>query len=766
MTIDSANSQYHIVAAVRGSDDFRPLLNIGYSLAKPKGGKLTIITVRETEQQHEWLKIPKPLTDIPIDIEALESKSSAKAILRYVRQVSADLLLIGWRGVPPRRGYLLGSTLDHIIQQVACNLAVVKADPTWPDEEFIKKDTMKVLVPTAGGPNTPLAMNLAMNSSKKSQITSIYVVPKSAGGASLKEREAWLAEVTEPWAHAPGFKTKIIRADDILSGVLAEAAKCDITMLGFTNENIFSHLLFGAIPQQIAAENQGATILVKHFDGSFGSIARRVWWQATHFLPALSFDERVEVYKQIRRGARPKVDYFMMIGLAAGIAALGLFLDSPAVIIGAMLVAPLMSAIVGIGLGTIQADVKLLGLAASATVRGMLLAIAMGLLIGLILPDSDPTNEILSRTQPSLFDLGVALISGFAGAYAICRRDMSASLPGVAIAAALVPPLATVGIGISRPDMEIAQGALVLFLTNLVAITAASGSVFFLLGFRPRLTKRGHMQLFSGGLLSSLILLIVMAWVLWALSIDSFKQAALERAIDRVLTEEVEEVKIFGAAAKLDSWKILENDDDTDETLNIEVQIRTLTPPPHQSVVDLQERVGSGLQKDGVIEVDQPLALVLIVVRTTALAPFIPPTPTPTPTFTATPTPGPTHTPTNTPTPTLTNTPTSTSTSTPTETRTPTSTLTQTATPTPTDTATPTPTFTPTPVSAVVDNTNGRGVRLRWTPGGPIAATLSEGTVVRVLSEPTIFDQIEWIRVDAGESRIGWVAAEYLVEIP
>lgn len=763
MTTSSANFQYHIVAAVRGPDDFRPLLNIGYSLAKPKGGKLTIITVRETEQQHEWLKIPKPLTDIPIEIEMLESHSAARAILRYVRQKSPNLLLIGWSGTPPRRGFLLGSTLDHIIQQIACNLAVVKADPTWPDEAFFKKDTMKVLVPTAGGPNTPLAMNLAMNSSKKSQITSIYVVPKTAGGASLKEREAWLAEVTEPWAHAPGFKTKIVRSDDILRGVLAEAAKCDITMLGITNENIFSNLLFGAIPQQIAAKNPGTTILVKNFDGSFGSIARRMWWQATHFLPNLSFDEQVEVYKQIRRGARPKIDYFMMIGLAAGIATLGLFLDSPAVIIGAMLVAPLMAAIVGIGLGTIQADGKLLGLAASATIRGMLLAIAMGLVIGLILPDSEPTKEILSRTQPSLFDLGVALISGFAGAYAICRRDMSASLPGVAIAAALVPPLATVGIGISRPDMEIAQGALVLFLTNLVAITAASGLVFFLLGFRPHLNKRGGLRVFSSGLVSSIILLIVMAWVLWALSINSFKQAALERTIDRILTEEIEKVKILGPSTTLDSWKV-EEKDDPDKTLHIEVQIRSLKNPSHQSVVDFRERVANGLREAGVMESDtQPLTLVLLVVPTTALDPFIPPTSTPTPTFTATPTPGPTHTPTNTPTPTSTNTPTTTPSPPPTETRTPTATLTPTA--TPTDTATPTPTYTPTPVSAVVANTGGRGVRMRWTPGGPISATFSEGTVVRILYEREFVGRVEWLKVDAGGQRIGWIAAEYLVEI-
>jgi uncharacterized hydrophobic protein (TIGR00271 family) len=458
---------YHILVAVRGPEDFQPLLSMGYSLAKANRGRLTVITVRQTEQVPEWLQVPALFADVPVETAILHNADAAKTILKYARQNSPDLLLVGWKNAPAKAGYLLGSTLDPILYQASCNLMVIKAPSAWPEADFLDRKT-KILVPTSGGPNTPLAMDLALSASEQSEVTALYITHPSADEARPLARQAWLAEFTQPWANHPRFRTKIIQTDNIVQGIITEAQQHDLTMLGASNESIFSQFLFGTIPQQIATQNEGPTIIVKKFDGRFGSIPRRLWWQINRLVPTLSIEDRSEVYKQVRRAARPKIDFFVMIALATGIAALGLLLDSPAVIIGAMLVAPLMAAIIGIGLGMIQADAKLLRLAASATLRGMLLAIGMGLLAGLILPGEGLTREILSRTSPTLFDLGVALVSGLAGAYALCRKDVSSALPGVAIAAALVPPLATVGIGLSRFHLEIAEGALVLFLTNLL----------------------------------------------------------------------------------------------------------------------------------------------------------------------------------------------------------------------------------------------------------------------------------------------------------
>ncbi|MCP4452602.1 MAG: DUF389 domain-containing protein, partial [Planctomycetes bacterium] len=163
-----------------------------------------------------------------------------------------------------------------------------------------------------------------------------------------------------------------------------------------------------------------------------------------------------------------------MIGLSAAIASLGLILDSGAIVIGAMLVAPLMSAIVGMGMAIIQGDLRFLLQTLRASLLGAAIAILTGFFFGLINFQDDTTHQILQRTEPSSLDLVVALISGVAAAYALCRNNVSNSLPGVAIAVALVPPLATVGVCLSIGLWGLAWGGFKLFLCNMVAIVFAS----------------------------------------------------------------------------------------------------------------------------------------------------------------------------------------------------------------------------------------------------------------------------------------------------
>ncbi|MCB0209519.1 MAG: DUF389 domain-containing protein, partial [Anaerolineae bacterium] len=500
MSIDFPQPDYHVLVAVRGDDDFRPLLCLGYLLARARQGHVTVVNVRQNSNTpHPWFVVPNGMTEVPITLVTVKNETAGQGIINLMRDGAPDLLIMGWLGNPPRKGYILGSTLDHVLQRTWCDLIVTKALPTWPDEGFLQAKPMKVLVPTSGGPNSNLSFDLALDIAQKGDVTALYVASPSADQAKLQEQVQWLEEFTQHWSEHPHFKTKIVQAENAVKGIVVESTHCHLTIIGATNDSAFSQLVFGTFPQQIAIQNKGTTAIVKEFDGSVGSRASRMWWRATHFLPKLSLEERMNTYKQIRRGARPQIDFFMMIGLSAGIAALGLLLNSPAVIIGAMLVAPLMAAIIGMGLAMIQADGRLLSLSAQATIKGMLLAITMGFLAGFLLqPVAAPTAEIMGRTSPGPFDLGVAIISGLAGAYALCRRNMSSSLPGVAIAVALVPPLATVGIGIAWLRRDIATGAMLLFLTNLVAIVSAGGFVFFVLGFRPRLDK-GWRGIFGGG---------------------------------------------------------------------------------------------------------------------------------------------------------------------------------------------------------------------------------------------------------------------------
>jgi uncharacterized membrane protein len=134
--------------------------------------------------------------------------------------------------------------------------------------------------------------------------------------------------------------------------------------------------------------------------------------------------------------------------------------------------------------------------------------------------------------------LAVALASGAAGAYAISRKDVAAALPGVAIAAALVPPLCVVGIGLATADMQVAGGGGLLFTTNLVAIVMAGTVVFLLLGFRP--TEPGERAArLRRGLVVSLVLLVAISIPLAIVFVRSVEESRLRLRINDVLVQEI-----------------------------------------------------------------------------------------------------------------------------------------------------------------------------------------------------------------------------------
>lgn len=178
------------------------------------------------------------------------------------------------------------------------------------------------------------------------------------------------------------------------------------------------------------------------------------------------------------------LNYGLELILSAGIATLGLVLNSPAVVIGAMLVSPLMGPILAAGLSLAASDLYLGVKSMAGIILSIFGAITFSAGIVWLLPFHVPTAEILARTQPNVLDLGVAILSGLAGSIVICRGGEGGgvtAMPGVAIAVALMPPLCAVGFGIGAGfDWQIISGAGLLFLTNLVAITASAFIVFYI----------------------------------------------------------------------------------------------------------------------------------------------------------------------------------------------------------------------------------------------------------------------------------------------
>ena len=201
-------------------------------------------------------------------------------------------------------------------------------------------------------------------------------------------------------------------------------------------------------------------------------------------MPQLDRNRRVALVERVQTSSRWDFDFIALICLSTLIATLGLMLNSAAVVIGAMLVAPLMTPLLGAGLSLVQGNVVLLGNAANAVFRGFLLAVMIACLVGLLTPGLTLTTEMHARGSPGVFDLLVAFTSGIAAAYAIGRPNLLSALPGVAIAASLVPPISTCGLGLVLGRYNLAIGAGLLFLTNIIAIVLGAACSLFAVGIR------------------------------------------------------------------------------------------------------------------------------------------------------------------------------------------------------------------------------------------------------------------------------------------
>lgn len=236
-------------------------------------------------------------------------------------------------------------------------------------------------------------------------------------------------------------------------------------------------------------------------------------------------EEFRELFLILRENARASEAFLTLMVLATLLASVGLFADSAPVIIGAMILAPLMAPIISLAMGVLRQDERLLGESLRTLCVGMGLALLCSVLLSWLMPLQTVNGEIAARLQPTLLDLAVAVISGVAGAYAHARAEVAKSLAGVAIAVALVPPLAVTGMGIGWLDWHVFSGALLLFLTNLAGIVMAAALTFLVLGYSPFSRARR-------GLLLSLLLVLLVSVPL-ALG---FQRMVEEHRIQRTLT--------------------------------------------------------------------------------------------------------------------------------------------------------------------------------------------------------------------------------------
>ena len=208
---------------------------------------------------------------------------------------------------------------------------------------------------------------------------------------------------------------------------------------------------------------------------------------------AYASEERFrELFSSLRTDAKITPAYLVLILLSTMLATIGLYLSSSSVVIGAMLLAPLMAPIVALAMALLRKDTQMARNSMGTIAVGIILALFASSLISKLFPYKPITPEMIARLNPSLLDLAVALIAGIAGAYTKSFKEIMQSLAGVAIAVALVPPLAVAGIGLGRGDIYFFAQAFLLFTTNLIGITLAAAFTFRALGYSAVVgSKRG-----------------------------------------------------------------------------------------------------------------------------------------------------------------------------------------------------------------------------------------------------------------------------------
>jgi uncharacterized hydrophobic protein (TIGR00271 family) len=542
---EKPRAEYRVMTPIANPATVDVLLRLAGVLARQKNGEvlaLQIVTVPDQiplEEGRYRARASRVLLEQAIaqaqeenfEIQTITrvAHNVAQGILDTAREENVDLILMGWRGYTYSFGASMGPIIDAVMKDAPCDVVVAKGDQ-W-------RTAKKILVPTSGGPHASIAAELATTiaSTYDSEITALYVQVGRATSEQMAANRQRLEQTLNGIEFTKAPEQKIIVTDSIVKGIVEEAKDYDLILLGASEERMFDQFVFGNIPQRIAAQATTPAIIARRYGGPTDFWIRRLVHSLRQTFPSLDSEEQLTFREELTHSAQPGINYFVLIVLSSIIATLGLLLNSAAVVIGAMLVAPLMSPILAFSLGMVLGDVRLIRRSIEAVSKGIALAIVLAIFIGILSPFKGLTTEIMARTQPTLLDLAVALASGMAGAYALARKDVSAALPGVAIAAALMPPLGVVGLGLSLGKPHVAGGALLLFITNISAISLAGVLVFVLLGVRPQNWQPDTERRIRRSIVGFTLLLMVIAIPLIAIMSGIIQDARTQETIRQVL---------------------------------------------------------------------------------------------------------------------------------------------------------------------------------------------------------------------------------------
>jgi uncharacterized hydrophobic protein (TIGR00271 family) len=283
-------------------------------------------------------------------------------------------------------------------------------------------------------------------------------------------------------------------------------------------------------------------------------------------------DEFKWLFTGLRENSQLNSSYLVLMVISTVIATFGLFGNSSPVIIGAMILAPLMAPIISFSMGVLRQDEKLIKDSFKTILFGLAIGYVFAVIITWLTPLNTMNEEILARIRPNLLDLGIAAASGIAGAYAHAKKEIAKTLAGVAIAVALVPPLAVSGIGFGWGDWSVFWGALLLLGTNLAGMVLAAALTFMILGFSPfRLAQKGL-------LISLFFVIIISAPLAFGFSKmvkeNKIIQSLSGREISQGILRDINVIQVV--PLRLSLTIVSENPLDTEELNQIKVAIQEI----------------------------------------------------------------------------------------------------------------------------------------------------------------------------------------------
>ncbi len=546
-------SRYRLVVGVSSRETAVSLINAGLQIARARDGDLLVIHIvtaldgrSDAQEQaiaaqaHEWVAdVVKQMAvdDVPIFPMVRIAPTAKDGMNATIWEEKADGMLLGWppRGdVPPQLEQ--DGAIDNIVRIAACEVMILHGDLLYIPQN--------VLVPMASELHAPAALALGRHLAGEKVVAykPIY------GHNSERSRHHIETTLNHTVAKTDGnarVEIDIEKAHHLENDTIAKSVDYDLLVMGISGEGFLTTTAFGGTAVSITEKVAIPTILVKRQEKHTAFWLRRTWEGMSGILPDLSIKEMGIIGRNMRQNAKADINFYVLLILASLIAFMGLLQNSAAVIIGAMLVAPLMSPILALAHSIVRGNFKLMRQAFTSTVSGVVFAIMLPTMLMLIFEaigmNLPITPEIAARTEPGSLDLIVALLSGAVAAYAVSQVSVAAALPGVAIAAALVPPLAVVGYGLGTVDFDIAGGAFLLFVVNFAAIVLSGALMFLLLGVRPPLQDergqqtRSGLTLAVGGLLLVLIPLILTGRIA---RVNGMEEQAIQAIVEGYWTED------------------------------------------------------------------------------------------------------------------------------------------------------------------------------------------------------------------------------------